>query len=217
MQMGRVDEAIGRFDRLLRAAFGVRHRQTRPVPLPASVQHHNQGHAALTPAERRHVAGLMRVNHAGEVCAQALYVGQSLGARTPETRQLLDRAADEEFDHLVWCRHRLETLGARPSRLDPVWFVGSLSMGVIAGLVGDRASLGFLAETERQVEAHLATHLDALPAADHESRAIIEAMQADEAQHAHTAEAHGAARFPKPVKQAMAMVSKVMTQTAYFV
>lgn len=216
MQMGSVDEVIGRFDRLLRAAFGVSNRRPRPVPQPDPSQIAEQT-TPLTPAECRHAAGLMRVNHAGEVCAQALYVGQSFAARTAETRALLDRSADEEFDHLVWCRQRLEELGSHPSRLDPVWFVGSLSMGALAGLLGDRISLGFLAETERQVEAHLEGHLSTLPAGDAESRAIIEAMKADEAHHAHTAMAHGAMRFPAPVKQTMASVSKLMTRTAYFV
>jgi len=211
-----IDAIIGRVDRILRAAHAVAPRAPRPVPGEdnAGATHSD---AALTPEERRHAAGLMRVNHAGEVCAQALYVGQSLGSRTPEIRRVMDRSADEEFDHLVWCRTRLDELGSRPSLLDPLWFAGAFSMGVVAGALGDRVSLGFLAETERQVVTHLDGHLERLPAEDARSREILTAMKRDEAHHANTAVAHGALDFPRPVRQTMQLVSRVMTRSAYWV
>lgn len=229
-QKGGLDEVVQRFDRLLRAACGVGNRPARPVPVVAPGTATLAGLCdtraepcaadagqAMTASERRHAAGLMRVNHAGEVCAQALYIGQSVAARTPDTRALLDRSADEEFDHLVWCRTRLEELGHGPSRLDPIWFLGALTMGTLAGVLGDRVSLGFLQETERQVEAHIDAHLEKLPAQDVRSRAILETMKAEEVHHAETARKAGAMRFPPPVKKAMAGISKVMTRTAYFV
>lgn len=229
-QKGGLDEVVQRFDRLLRAACGVGNRPARPVPVVAPGTATLAGLCdtraeacaadagqAMTASERRHAAGLMRVNHAGEVCAQALYIGQSVAARTPDTRALLDRSADEEFDHLVWCRTRLEELGHGPSRLDPIWFMGALTMGTLAGVLGDRVSLGFLQETERQVEAHIDAHLEKLPAQDVRSRAILETMKAEEVHHAETARKAGAMRFPPPVKKAMAGISKVMTRTAYFV
>lgn len=228
-QKGGLDEVVQRFDRLLRAACGVGNRPARPLPMVGSgtatlagpcATRAEAGSAdagqAMTASERRHAAGLMRVNHAGEVCAQALYIGQSFAARTPDTRALLDRSADEEFDHLVWCRTRLEELGHGPSRLDPIWFMGALTMGTLAGVLGDRVSLGFLQETERQVEAHIDAHLEKLPAQDVRSRAILETMKAEEVHHAETARKAGAMRFPPPVKKAMAGISKVMTRTAYF-
>lgn len=215
-----IDAMIGRADRILRAAFAVPPRAPRPMP------GHEAGpgadaaapdDAALTEDERRHAAGLMRVNHAGEVSAQALYVGQSLGSRTAEIRRLMDRSADEEFDHLRWCRRRLEELDARPSRLDPLWFGGAFAMGVAAGALGDRVSLGFLAETERQVVAHLDEHLARLPAGDARSRAILTAMKRDETHHANTAVAHGALEFPAPVRRGMQAISRLMTRSAYWV
>lgn len=167
--------------------------------------------------ERRHSAGLMRVNHSGEICAQALYAGQAIVARDPAVRSALDRAAGEERDHLDWCRARLGELGARPSVLDPMWYLGSFALGVASGLAGDRWSLGFLVETERQVERHLDGHLEMLPGSDARSRAIIEQMRADEIDHGRSGEALGARELPLPVKAAMKIASRVMTRTAYWV
>ena len=168
-------------------------------------------------AERRSVAGLMRVNHSGEICAQALYSGQSLVARDTKVREALQAASAEERDHLVWCRERLNELGSRPSLLDPFWYAGSFALGVVSGLTGDRWSLGFLAETEKQVEQHLEGHLERLPPDDGRSRAILEQMRSDENRHGETGRALGAAELPAPVKGAMRAFSKVMTRTAYWV
>jgi len=167
--------------------------------------------------DRRVSAGLMRVNHTGEICAQALYSGQSLVARNARVRAALHGAAAEERDHLAWCRTRLDELGSRPSLLDPVWYVGSFAWGVASGLAGDRWSLGFLAETEAQVERHLEGHLERLPADDGASRAIVAKMRDDEARHGQTGRSLGAAELPYVVKRAMQSASKVMTRTAYWV
>ncbi len=166
-------------------------------------------------AGRRHAAGLMRINHVGEVCAQALYVGQATVARDPATRAQLLHAAQEETDHLAWCADRLTELGSRPSLLNPVWYGGSFAIGALAGLRGDGWNLGFVVETERQVEAHLDAHLEDLPAEDLRSRAILEQMKADEARHANEAEAAGARTLPFPVPGLMSMASKVMKTVAY--
>jgi len=166
-------------------------------------------------AERRHVAGLMRVDHAGEVCAQALYAGQSLMARDEAVRLVLDHAGAEERDHLAWCAERLRELDSHPSLLSPIWYAGSFALGLVSGAAGDRWSMGFLVETERQVEKHIDGHLDRLPEGDDRSRAILEQMRADEVGHANTGEALGAAELPAPVKGAMRLVAKVMTETAY--
>jgi len=172
--------------------------------------------AELSDAEKRHAAGLMRINHCGEVCAQALYQGQALTARNPAAAQALIEASEEETEHLAWCEKRLTELGSRKSVLNPLWYAGSLGLGVLAGTLGDKWNLGFLAETERQVEGHLNSHLDSLPAQDDKSRAIVEQMKADEIRHAETAVAHGGAELPLPVKLAMQLTSKVMTRTAYY-
>ncbi|BCT91874.1 2-nonaprenyl-3-methyl-6-methoxy-1,4-benzoquinol hydroxylase [Lysobacter helvus] len=169
----------------------------------------------LDDEERRHAAGLMRINHVGEVCAQALYVGQAAVARDPVTRAALLAAAAEETDHLAWCADRLGELDARPSLLNPVWYAGSYAIGLLAGLRGDGWNLGFVVETERQVEAHLHEHLEQLPAADLRSRAILETMKADEARHADHAEAQGARLLPQPVPAVMAMASNLMKAIAY--
>lgn len=171
----------------------------------------------LEDRERRHSAALMRVNHAGEVAAQALYKGQSLVAREPDTREAMELAAREENEHLVWCRARLDELGSAPSRLDPVWYAGSLAIGAAAGLAGDRWSLGFVVETERQVVQHLEDHLSQLPDGDHRSRALLRRMQADEQHHATRAHAAGGAPLPSVVRRAMRAASKVMTRTAYWI
>lgn len=183
----------------------------RPSPAAAVAD------APLNNAERRRSARLLRVNHCGEVCAQALYRGQALTARQPELRATLYRAAREEGDHLRWCRQRLDQLDGHSSRLNPLFYIGSLTMGAAAGLAGDRWSLGFLAETERQVEQHLDNHLQRLPAADIASREILSVMQADEARHADTAIAAGGAALPAPARHAMKLLSKVMTRTTYWV
>jgi ubiquinone biosynthesis monooxygenase Coq7 len=171
--------------------------------------------AALDRTERRHAAGLMRVNHTGEVCAQALYSGQAAVARDPSVRAQLQDAAQEETDHLAWCAQRLDELESRPSLLNPLWYAGSYAIGVAAGLRGDGWNLGFVVETERQVEAHLAEHLETLPAADARSRAVLEVMKADEARHADHALESGARLLPAPFPQAMAAISKVMKTVAY--
>ncbi len=169
----------------------------------------------LDEAERRHAAGLMRINHVGEVCAQALYVGQAAVARDPQTRAQLQAAAQEETDHLAWCADRLRELDSRPSLLNPVWYAGSYAIGVLAGLRGDGWNLGFVVETERQVEAHLEEHLQTLPPADGRSRAILTVMKDDEIRHADHAEAAGARRLPQPVPTLMAAASRLMKTVAY--
>lgn len=169
----------------------------------------------LDEAERRHAAGLMRINHVGEVCAQALYVGQAAVARDPATRAQLHAAAQEETDHLAWCADRLRELGSRPSVFNPLWYAGSYAIGVAAGLRGDGWNLGFVVETERQVEAHLEEHLRTLPAADARSRAILEVMKDDEVRHADHAQAAGARRLPPPIPTLMATASKLMKAVAY--
>jgi 3-demethoxyubiquinol 3-hydroxylase len=171
----------------------------------------------MSEAEKRHAAGLMRINHSGEVCAQALYQGQALTARNPEAAQALIEASDEETEHLAWCEKRLNELGSRKSLLNPVWYAGSFGLGVLAGALGDKWNLGFLAETERQVEGHLNSHLASLPEQDVKSRAIVEQMKADEIKHAETAIQHGGAELPLPVKMAMKLTSKILTRTVYHV
>lgn len=204
-----LDHIIVNLDRALRAVTGVARGTGRAYPAAAIPA------VDLDEAEQRHAAGLMRVNHAGEVAAQALYHGQSLTARGARVREDLERAAAEEEDHLLWCRRRLDELNARTSALDPLWYAGSFAIGALAGLAGDRLNLGFLAETERQVEAHLEGHLERLAAHDDRSRAVLEQMQLDEAKHARMAEDGGAAPLPAPVVRAMRAVSRVMTRTAY--
>lgn len=169
----------------------------------------------LADADRAHAAGLMRVNHAGEVCAQALYEGQAAVARDQQTRESLLTAAAEETDHLVWCAQRLEELDSAPSKLNPLFYAASYAMGAVTGLLGDKVSLGFVEATEDQVCKHLEEHLDALPAEDERSRRIVEQMHRDEARHGEEAMAAGGVEFPAPLKQAMSAVSKVMTRTTY--
>jgi ubiquinone biosynthesis monooxygenase Coq7 len=169
----------------------------------------------LDAASRRHAAGLMRINHTGEVCAQALYVGQAAVAHDETTRTQLLAAAQEETDHLAWCADRLAELDSRPSLFNPLWYAGSYAIGLAAGLRGDGWNLGFVVETERQVEAHLEEHLVSLPPEDLRSRAILETMKADEARHADHAEAAGARKLPQPIPQAMAMASRLMKAVAY--
>jgi 3-demethoxyubiquinol 3-hydroxylase len=184
-------------------------RSQRPNPAD------DQPDLVLDDEQRRHAAGLMRVNHVGEVCAQALYVGQAAVARDEETRQQLLAAAQEETDHLAWCADRLQELDSRPSLLNPLWYAGSYAIGLLAGLRGDGWNLGFVVETERQVEAHLDAHLQTLPEADARSRAILTTMKADEARHADHAQALGARALPQPVPVLMAGASKLMKTIAY--
>lgn len=171
----------------------------------------------LSRTEKSHAAGLMRVNHAGEVAAQALYRGHATVARDDDIEQQMQRAAAEEFDHLAWCEQRIRELGEEPSRLSPLWYAGAYAIGAASGALGDKWSLGFIAETERQVCKHLDSHLDELPAEDNRSRAIVEKMRDEEAEHGESAVAAGAAELPGPVKQLMRITARVMTRTAYWV
>lgn len=171
--------------------------------------------AELSDSEKKHISGLMRVNHSGEVCAQALYLGQAMTARDQRTSENMKQASEEENDHLAWCKARLNELDSHTSYLNPLWFTGSFTIGAIAGLIGDKWSLGFVAETERQVVRHLHGHLQRLPESDEKSRHIVEQMQLDEAKHATMATDSGAAELPGAVKRMMSLTSKVMTMTAY--
>ncbi len=171
----------------------------------------------LTAEDRWHIASLMRVNHAGEISAQALYQGQALLARDGSTKDKLQQSAREEVDHLAWCRQRLDQLGGRTSFLNPVWYSGSFSIGMLAGLAGDDWSLGFIEETERQVVDHLQQHLEQLPRQDRKTAAILNQMQIDEAEHGDKAVAAGARSLPEPVRKAMQFCSRVMTKTAYYI
>ena len=210
-EIGRVDRLVIAFDHALRRVARVDRGSTAEHPAGEAADD------ALDERERRRSAGLMRVNHAGEVAAQALYQGQSLVARDPATREAMAQAAREENDHLVWCRARLGELGAAPSRLDPLWYAGSLAIGAAAGLAGDRWSLGFVVETERQVVEHLDDHLARLPDGDRRSRALLRRMRADEQRHATRARAAGGAALPPVARRAMRAASKVMTRTAYWI
>lgn len=205
-----VDRLIIEFDKALRTVFAAAPTR-RPVPGSEVPE------APLDEAERRHAAALMRVNHCGEICAQALYQGQALTSRDPEIRRSLEQAAWEETEHLNWTETRIAELGGRKSLLNPLWYSGSLTLGVIAGLFGDRWNLGFLAETERQVESHLEDHMGRLPTQDRRSWEILEQMKVDEIRHADTAVRLGSSELPGPVKQAMRLSSKLMTKTAYLV
>jgi ubiquinone biosynthesis monooxygenase Coq7 len=203
-----IDRLIIGFDRALRTLCGPA-VSLRPVPGG------NLPNPELSAAEKRHAAALMRVNHSGEVCAQALYQGQALTARDTAARDTLERAAVEETEHLAWTAQRIDELGGRVSVLNPIFYAGSFAIGALSGLLGDKWNMGFLAETERQVEGHLDGHLDQLPVQDEKSRAIVAQMKVDEARHAQTARAHGAAELPEPVKQAMRISSRLMTVSTY--
>jgi 3-demethoxyubiquinol 3-hydroxylase len=210
-----LDEVISEFDRGLRSMVGVS-RMSRPVPEPSGFDLLAE-ESQLTEKERAHSAGLMRVNHVGEVCAQALYQAQKLATRSPDLKARFEDAAREEEDHLAWTSRRLKDLDSRPSLLNPLWYAGALAIGFAAGRFGDRASLGFMAETERQVEQHLDGHMHTLPAGDYASRAIVEQMRQDEASHAAAAISLGANEMPFPVRTLMRVASKVMTRTAYYI
>ncbi len=202
---------IGALDSALRTLFAPA-RASRPDTAQGS-----PGDGPLDAADRRESIGLMRVNHVGEVCAQALYTAQAMATRDPQLRQHFEQAWREETDHLAWTQQRLQALGGRPSLLNPLWYAGAFGLGLLAGRLGDRVSLGFVVETERQVEAHLDSHLDRLPADDHASRAIVAQMKADEAAHAAQALSAGAAPLPAPVKGLMRAAAQVMTTTAHHI
>ena len=204
-----IDRFIVGFDKGLRTLFAPA-QTLRPVPGEAIPD------ASLDEAQRQRSASLMRVNHSGEVCAQALYQGQALTARDTAAKQALEQAAQEETEHLAWTERRIAELGGSKSVLNPLFYAGSFAIGAMSGLLGDKWNLGFLAETERQVVRHLEGHLERLPAEDQKSRAIIEQMRADEARHATSALDHGGADLPAPVKAAMKASSKMMTETAYW-
>ena len=202
------DETIRRIDRGIRTLAGVR-AGARENPADSIDEPH------LDDQQRTHAAGLMRVNHTGEICAQALYEGQALTARDRAVRDRFLESADEEADHLAWCAERLEELESTPSLLNPVFYAASYAMGAVTGLLGDKLSLGFVEATEDQVCKHLEHHLDALPAEDAKSRAIVGRMREEEARHGSAALEMGGTTFPEPVKQAMTLLSRVMTETTY--
>ncbi|MEO5560794.1 MAG: 2-polyprenyl-3-methyl-6-methoxy-1,4-benzoquinone monooxygenase [Dokdonella sp.] len=204
-----LDRALVEFERALETIF-----VAAPIAAQASPAG-NTPEAELDHAARKHAAGLMRVNHVGEVCAQALYFGQAAVARSAAMREQMLEAAAEETDHLAWCGERLDELGSRPSLLNPLWYAGAYAIGVGAGLIGDRLSLGFVVETERQVEAHLGEHLQTLPAGDERSRAIVRRMKEDEARHADQAMAAGARALPAPLPSLMRVASHIMKSVAY--
>lgn len=202
------DKLICEFDLALRSVFAPA-RSQRPVPgndLPES---------GLTPEQKAEIAALMRVNHCGEICAQALYQGQALTSRDPALRDALKQAAQEETEHLAWTAQRIGELGGRKSWLNPLWYGGALGIGLLAGRFGDRWNLGFLVETERQVESHLQSHLDRIPESDGRSRRIVEQMQADEVKHANMAHDLGGHELPLPVKALMKLAGRVMTTVAH--
>jgi 3-demethoxyubiquinol 3-hydroxylase len=205
-----LDALIVEFDKGLRTLFSQAHSR-REYP------DNGMEEAALSEAEQAHSSALMRVNHCGEICAQALYQGQSLTARDPQVQLKLSEAAQEETEHLAWTARRVDELGGHLSFLNPLWYTSSLTIGAVAGLLGDKWNLGFLAETERQVGAHLQSHLNKLPANDLKSRAVVQQMYLDETQHAEMAKAMGAAELPLSVKMAMKLSGKVMTHTTYWV
>jgi ubiquinone biosynthesis monooxygenase Coq7 len=204
-----LDRVLIEIERALGTAFGAAAEAQRPSPAAGIAE------AELDDDARRHAAGLMRINHTGEVCAQALYSGQAAVARDADTRAQLLHAAEEETDHLAWCDERLTALQSRPSLLNPLWYAGSFALGAGAALIGDRVSLGFVVETERQVEAHLGEHLERLPAADARSRAVVAQMQTDEARHGKAARDAGGIELPAPIPQAMRLASLVMKAVAY--
>ncbi len=204
-----IDRLILNLDQGIRTVFGQPKATGRPNPADGVPD------AELGEWERRHAAGLMRVNHTGEVCAQALYQGQALTARLPHVRESMEQASAEENDHLAWCERRLQELDSRPSFLNAFWYAGSFAMGAAAGIAGDRWSLGFVAETEHQVVDHLTDHLERLPEPDARSRAILEQMRVDEGNHATVALEAGGARLPAPIRKLMTYTSKIMTTTAY--
>lgn len=209
-QYSLLDRLLGQVDQALRTVASEA-RAERPNPAATVAG------GELTDAERSRAAGLMRVNHAGEVAAQALYYGQALTASSPATRTALLKAAQEEGDHLAWCAERIAELGSHTSVVNPLWYAGSFTIGAVAGLAGDRLSLGFVAETERQVEQHLSSHLDRLPAPDQRSRAIVTQMQMDERAHGRHAVEAGGVQLPRVIQRLMRATARIMTSTSYWV
>ena len=205
-----LDTVLDTADNALRTLFA---KPSARRTCPTVAEHSTE----LSTQDKALAGALMRVNHVGEVCAQALYAAQAMGTQDPALRQHFKAASEEEGDHLAWTRQRLDELGARPSLLNPLWYAGAFGLGLIAGRLGDRVSLGFVVETERQVEAHLASHLERLPVGDHESRAIVAQMKDDEARHAREAASAGAQVLPAPVKALMGMAAQAMTRTAHYV
>ena len=203
------DRLLMNLDQAVRTLFG------RPQITERANPADDLPEVEMSEAQRDHAAGLMRVNHTGEVCAQALYQGQALTARLPDVRQEMEQAAAEEVDHLVWCEERLAELDSYTSVLNPLWYGLSFTLGAAAGVAGDRWSLGFVAETEKQVEGHLDEHLEQLPNDDRRTRAILEQMKADEIAHGQKAMAHGGARLPAPIRGLMKLTSKIMTTSVY--
>ena len=225
-----IDRIITLSDNALRTISGTHSETLRPAPgkppapdtseqqLPEASHSENEtAPPGFNEEERKRVAGLMRINHTGEICAQALYQGQAMTARLPRVRKAMKQAAREEEDHLAWCETRLRELDSRTSYLNPLWYAYSFGIGAIAGIIGDKWSLGFVEETEHQVCAHLSSHLSQLPEHDHRTRAILSEMYKDEARHATTAANAGAAPLPRPVKRLMGFMSKIMTKTTYFI
>ncbi len=206
-----VDSLLINLDQAVRTLFGQPQVTERPNPAKGL------GDTQLSEQEREHIARLMRINHTGEVCAQALYQGQALTAKLPEVRTKLERAAQEENDHLDWCESRIGELGNHKSLLNPLFYAGSFAIGALAGAAGDKWSLGFVVETERQVESHLDDHLQQLPEHDNKSRAILEQMKKDEVGHANLALAAGGTKLPRPIKLAMKLTSRLMTKSVYWV
>ncbi len=203
------DQLVINLDQALRTLFG------RPLVTERSNPADDCAESTLPEAEKDHIARLMRINHTGEVCAQALYQGQALTARKEEVRRSMERSAAEENDHLDWCEQRVEELDGRLSVLNPFWYASSFALGAAAGLAGDKWSLGFVAETEKQVEGHLEEHLAQVPESDCRTRAILEQMKEDEIRHGQTAKAHGGAELPSPIKAMMKFTAKLMTKSVY--
>ena len=205
-----IDQLLSQVDHALRTIAA-----TAPTPERPSPARQHPEDEALSNDEKRHAAGLMRVNHSGEICAQALYQGQALTAKLTHVREEMEHAAEEEIDHLAWCEQRVRELGEQTSLLNPLWYALSFGIGATAGLISDKLSLGFVSATEDQVCQHLENHLQRLPSTDKRSRAIVEQMLEDEAKHAHAALEAGGIDFPSPIKKAMSLVSKAMTETSY--
>ncbi len=211
-----IERAILGFDQALKTIYGNKHSHTAyPAQVAKLSQATNADNATLSDAEKKHACALMRVNHVGEVCAQALYNAQAVATQNPELKKHFIEAAKEEGDHLAWTRQRIEELGGRTSWLNPLWYAGSFSLGLLAGRFGDKLSLGFVVETENQVEAHLDEHLTRLPAQDWASRAVVEQMKQDEIRHAKEAQMQGAIDLPMPIKGVMKIAAKVMTTVAH--
>lgn len=210
-ELSTLDRLLAGADDALRTIAAPAGRPTRDNPAGLIRE------SSLTTSQKSHAAGLMRVNHAGEVAAQALYKGHASVARDTNIEQQMQQSAAEEYDHLAWCEQRIHELGEKPSKLSPVWYAGAYAIGAVSGILGDKWSLGFIAETEKQVVEHLDSHLDGLPAEDARSRAIIEQMRDEEAEHGQKAVEAGAADLPQPVKRLMRLTAKVMTRTAYWV